>query len=130
MWRLIGSNSVTLLPPRLVAGLQMGRKGWRGTAGDYFGVPWTGSGGLGSVGASGAGVEALRRVGRPTSELELAKNRLPDPKCFWPGFPGRYCAKIQILREGEVLGIWCTYGHPPLKSELNAAKTRVSTVPS
>ena len=24
----------------------------------------------------------------------------------------------------------CTYGHPPLKSELNAAKTRVSTVPS
>ena len=48
----------------------MDRKGWRGTAGDYFGVAWTGSGGLGSVGASGAGVEALwrgrRRCGNPT----------------------------------------------------------------
>ena len=37
------------------------------------------------------------------------------------------------LRGGEVLGIWCTYstyGHPPLKSGLNAAKKRVSTVAS
>ena len=84
----------------------------------------------------GSGRTRLRRVvkvtvfcfGRPTSELELAKNRLPDPKCFWPGFPGRYCAKIQILREGEILGIWCTYGHHPLKSELIPTKTRVSTV--
>ena len=83
-----------------------------------------------AAGAGGVVKVTVSCVGRPTSELELAKNRLPDPKCFWPGFPGRDCAKIQILRGGEILGIWCTYRHPPLKRELNAAKTRVTTVPS
>ena len=88
-------------------------------------------GGRGAGCGSGRGRQlTVFMFGRPTSEVELAKNRFPDPKCFWPGFPGRYCAKIQNLGEGEILGIWCTYGHPPLKSELNAAKKRVSTVPS
>ena len=81
-------------------------------------------GGRGAGCGSGRGRQlTVFMFGRPTSEVELAKNRFPDPKCFWPGFPGRYCAKIQNLGEGEILGIWCTYGHPPLKPELNATKT-------
>ena len=88
--------------------LLLGRKGWRGTAGDYFGVAWTGSGGLGSVGASGAGVEALwrgrRRCGSPTPICSQAS--IYDPRALHRhGGPLRGAAGSRTIgRTGAVTG--------------------------
>ena len=88
-------------------------------------------GGRGAGCGSGRGRQlTVFCFGRPTLSLELARNRLPDPKYFLPGFSIRDCSEIQNLLECEILGIWRTYGHPPLKCELNAAKVRVTTRPT
>ena len=88
-------------------------------------------GGRGAGCGSGRGRQlTVFCFGRPTLSLELARNRLPYPKYFLPGFSIRDCSEIQNLLECEILGIWRTYGHPPLKCELNAAKVRVTTRPS